>query len=126
MAKILIADDDPDFVEIVRTILSAEGYEFTSAINGEQALQVMKREKPDLVLLDIMMSYVLDGLDVCRKISEDPELKDTPVLIVTSLTAMPESGLFPTNEGTAIDGWVTKPVNPDDLKKRVAKLLAQA
>ena len=126
MAKILIADDDPDFVHIVRTILSPEGYELVTASNGEQALKVMKREKPDLVLLDIMMSYVLDGLDVSRKISEDPELKGVPVLMVTSLTATPEAGLFPTDESAAIDGWVTKPVNPDDLKKRVADLLARA
>lgn len=125
MAKILIVDDDPDFVSIVRSILQSEGYGISVASNGDQALKVMKKEKPDLVLLDIMMSYVLDGVDVSHKIAEDPELQGTPVLLVTSLTVTPEAGLFPTNEAVPVDGWITKPVNPAALKERVAALLAR-
>ena len=84
----------------------------------------MKKEKPDLVLLDIMMSYVLDGLDVSQRIAKDPELKGIPVLMVTSLTATQEAGMFPTDEDVPIDGWVTKPVNAANLKKQIAELLA--
>jgi CheY-like chemotaxis protein len=124
MAKILIVDDDPDFVEIVRTILTSEGYEIRTAANGDQGIKAMKKEKPDLVLLDIMMSYVLDGLDVSQRIAKDPELKGIPVLMVTSLTATQEAGMFPTDEDVPIDGWVTKPVNAANLKKQIAELLA--
>ncbi len=125
MAKILIVDDDPDFVHVVRSILQPEGYEVSAASNGDQALKAMKKDKPDLVLLDIMMSYVLDGVDVSRKMAEDPQLKGTPVLLVTSLTVTPESGMFPTDEDIPVDGWITKPVNPAQLKERIAALLAR-
>lgn len=125
MAKILIVDDDPDFVSVVRSILQPEGYEISTASNGDQAMKMMKKDKPDLVLLDIMMSYVLDGVDVSRRMAEDPQLKGTPVLLVTSLTVTPESGMFPTDEVVPVDGWITKPVNPAQLKERIAALLAR-
>jgi CheY-like chemotaxis protein len=72
-----------------------------------------------------MMSYVLDGLDVSRRIAEDPELKGTPVLLVTSLTATPDSGMFPTDEDIPVDGWITKPVDPAKLKAQITSLLAR-
>lgn len=124
MAKILIVDDDPDLVSVVRSILVADGHEIGTAANGDQAIKAMKNNKPDLVLLDIMMSYVLDGLDVSRRIAEDPELKGTPVLLVSSLTATPDSGMFPTDEDIPVDGWITKPVDPVKLKAQIAGLLA--
>jgi two-component system alkaline phosphatase synthesis response regulator PhoP len=125
MAKILIVDDDPDFVSVVKSVLVADGHEIGTAANGDQAIRSMKKNKPDLVLLDIMMSYVLDGLDVSRRIAEDPELKGTPVLLVTSLTATPDSGMFPTDEDIPVDGWITKPVDPAKLKAQITSLLAR-
>ena len=71
MSKVLVVDDDADFVEIVRTILK-EHYDITTAANGKQALSQMRKQKPDLVLLDVMMSYVLDGLDVTEAMNQDP------------------------------------------------------
>lgn len=124
MARILVVDDDPDFVSVVRTILLSAGYEVESAANGAQALQRMRARRPDLILLDIMMSYVLDGLDVTREMAQDPALKDIPVLIVSSLTGVEgASGMFPMDEAPAADGWVSKPVDPDDLLRRIADLL---
>ena len=76
MAKVLVVDDDPDFVKVTSKVLEKAGYEVVSAANGAKALQVMRQETPDLVLLDIMMSYILDGLDVSREMAEDPALKD--------------------------------------------------
>lgn len=124
MAKILVVDDDPDFVSVLRTILTADGHEISTAASGDQAMKVMKKNKPDLVLLDMMMSYVLDGLDVSRRIAQDPNLKGMPVLLVTSLTATPEAGLFPTDEDVPVDGWISKPVDPVKLKAQIARLLA--
>ena len=125
MSKILVVDDDPDFVEIVRTILKTDGHEVTTAANGDQALKRMREQKPDLVLLDIMMSYVLDGLDVTRKMWEDPALRKIPVIMVTSLTATREAAMFPSDEHMSIDDWISKPVKPTDLRERVSRLLAR-
>jgi CheY-like chemotaxis protein len=86
MAKILVVDDDPDFIKITQTILRFQNHEVLTAANGEQGLKVMRKEKPDLVILDIMMSYILDGLDVRRQMAADKDLKDIPVIMVTSLT----------------------------------------
>ena len=123
MAKILVVDDDPDFVKVASKVLAKAGYTVASAANGAKALQSMRNDKPDLVLLDIMMSYILDGLDVSREMAEDPVLKDVPVIMVTSLTGVKASGLLPTDEYVAVDEWLTKPVEPDQLLARVAEKL---
>jgi CheY-like chemotaxis protein len=125
MPTIMVVDDDPDFVEIVTLILESH-YEVTSAANGKQALKRMREQKPHLVLLDVMMSYVLDGVDVAETMSLDPELKDIPVVMVSSLptsqcSAYSES--FPTDNHVAVDAWMSKPVKPDDLLATVAKFL---
>ncbi|MGQ9492315.1 MAG: response regulator [Anaerolineae bacterium] len=123
MAKILVVDDDPDFVEITRTILESNGYEVTSATNGDQALQAMRKDVPDLVLLDVMMATVLDGLNLSHVMSEDPLLKDVPVVMVSSITDSPHAGLFPTDEYIPINAWISKPVQPDDLLAKVARFV---
>jgi len=123
MAKILVADDDPDFVEITRMILEANDYQVLSAANGEQALAKMRQDKPDLVLLDVMMSYVLDGLEVSKEMQTDAELRKIPIIMVSSITASPHAGMFPTDEYLPIDGWISKPVQPDDLLKKVEQCL---
>jgi DNA-binding response OmpR family regulator len=90
-----------------------------SAANGAKALKAMRENPPDLVLLDIMMSYILDGLDVSREMAEDPTLQDVPVIMVTSLTAVQGSAMFPTDEQIAVDEWLSKPVEPEDLVDRI-------
>nr|MBC7246083.1 response regulator [Chloroflexota bacterium] len=123
MAKILVVDDDPDFVEITRTILESNGYEVVSAASGDQALQVMQKELPDLVLLDVMMATVLDGLNLSHVMSEDPVLKHVPIVMVSSITESPHAGLFPTDEYIPIDAWISKPVQPNDLLNKVARFV---
>ncbi|MEM4725238.1 MAG: response regulator [Candidatus Hadarchaeum sp.] len=123
MAKILVVDDDPDFVEITRTILQSHGYEVASAASGDQALQAMREEVPDLVLLDVMMATVLDGLNLSHVMSEDSVLKDVPVIMVSSIADSPHAGLFPTDEYIPIDAWISKPVQPNDLLHKVAQFV---
>jgi CheY-like chemotaxis protein len=123
MAKVLVVDDDPDFVKVTTRVLEQAGYDVVAAANGAKALQSMRQEKPDVVLLDIMMSYILDGLDVSREMAEDPDLKDVPVVMVTSLTGVKGSGVFPTDEYVPVDEWLAKPVDPDTLLARVADAL---
>jgi two-component system, OmpR family, alkaline phosphatase synthesis response regulator PhoP len=123
MAKVLVVDDDPDFVKVAAKVLDRAGHQVMSASSGAQALKVMRKEVPDVVLLDIMMSYILDGLDVSREMAEDPVLKSVPVIMVTSLTAVKGSELFPTDEYIPVDQWLSKPVDPDTLLARVNEVL---
>jgi CheY-like chemotaxis protein len=123
MARVLVVDDDPDFVKVTAKVLEKAGHDVISAPNGAKALQTMRQERPDVVLLDIMMSYILDGLDVSREMAEDPALKDTPVIMVTSLTGVKGSGVFPTDEYAPVDEWLSKPVDPDTLLERISTAL---
>lgn len=125
MAKIMVVDDDPDFVEIMRITLMANDYEVITATNGQQALIKMRENKPDLVLLDVMMSYVLDGLDVNQEMANDPALKHIPVIMVSSLTNTQHADMFPTDMYTPIEHWISKPVQPEELLEKVFDLLNQ-
>ena len=124
MAKVLVVDDDPDFVKVTSKVLEKAGHDVVSAANGAKALKSMRQDAPDVVLLDIMMSYILDGLDVSREMAEDPDLKDIPVIMVTSLTGVKGSGMFPTDEYVPVDEWLSKPVDPDTLVARVDEALS--
>ena len=119
MVKVLVVDDDPDFVKVTSKILEKAGHGVVSAANGAEALKVMREDTPDVVLLDIMMSYILDGLDVSRKMAEDPDLQDVPVIMVTALTGVKGSQMFPGDEYISVDEWLSKPVDPDTLVQRV-------
>jgi CheY-like chemotaxis protein len=119
MAKVLVVDDDPDFVKVTSRVLEKAGHEVVSAANGAEALKAMRQDTPDVVLLDIMMSYILDGLDVSREMAEDPTLKDVPLIMVTSLTGVRGSGMFPTDEYIPVDEWLSKPVEPEILLARI-------
>lgn len=121
--KILVVDDDKDFLKITKTILQANNYEIMTAANGQQALEAMRINKPDLVILDIMMSYILDGLDVRRAMAEDSELKNIPVIMATSLTAERAKGTLPTDEYVPDAEWLHKPIDPDTFLDRVKKVL---
>lgn len=123
MTRILVVDDDPEFVEITRTILEAHGYEIASASSGELAMAEMRQHRPDLVLLDVMMSSMLDGLEVSHEMREDAELKNVPVIMVSCIISSPHASLFPTDEYIPIDGWISKPMDPDDLVKKIRRLV---
>ncbi len=126
MAKILVVDDDPDFVEITRLILKAKGYEVESAPSSDKALQMMRQSPPDLVLLDVMMSSILDGVHVVNAMREDTMLRHIPVIMVSSIASSPAAEMFPTDEYIPIDMWISKPVQPEDLVRKVARLIGEA
>jgi len=123
MAKILLVDNDPGFVNSTRRALQSKGHEVMTAASGEQALAMMRKEKPDLVLLEIMMSYVLEGLDVVREMAKDPALKDIPVIVVTSLKGTKVKAAQPLESYAAVDDWLQKPVSPDQLLARIEEVL---
>jgi CheY-like chemotaxis protein len=126
-ARILIVDDDPDFARITRKILETHGYDTLTVSNGTDALKVLyyaRGNKPDLVLLDIMMDYVTDGLDVRRSMQQDPDLREIPVVMVTSLTGVRGQNLLPHSEHARATGWLTKPVGAEQLVNMVRSSLA--
>ncbi len=126
MARIMVVDDDPDFVEITRTILEANGYQVQTAANGDQALKTMRQDRPDLVLLDVMMASVLDGVNLSHAMSEDPTLKKVPIIMLSSIASSSAAGMFPTDEYLPIDAWLSKPVQPNELLKKVAQFIQKS
>jgi len=127
MLRILVVDDDPDFVEAMRLVLEPNGYEVVSAASGKEGLSKIQEDglvrKPDLVILDVMMASVLDGLSMSRKMQEDPELRKIPILMVSSIANTDYAVLFPTDEYIHIDGFMSKPISPDKLLSTIRKLL---
>jgi len=123
VAKILVVDDDPDFVDATRLVLEAHGYEVCSAASGDEGLAKVQSEAPDLVILDVIMSSVLDGLHMSQRMQESPELKRTPILMVTSIANSDYAALFPTDEYIHINGFISKPVSSNALLERVSELL---
>ncbi|MFL7810426.1 MAG: response regulator [Anaerolineae bacterium] len=123
MTKVLIVDDDPDFVEITSMVLKQHGYEVSFVTSGDEALQEMRVARPDVLLLDVMMSTVLDGVNVSYKMSEDPELKSIPIVMISSIPDSPNADKFPTDQYVPISAWITKPINPDKLVDTVQRLV---
>jgi formate transporter len=122
--NVLVVDDDPDFVEITRTILDKEGYGVATASNGTQAWQSMMRDKPDLVLLDVMMSTTLEGVDLSRRMAADPKLRDVPIIMISSIDSTWHADKLPDNVHIPIDAWISKPVNPEHLLRTIRRFIA--
>ncbi len=123
MTRILITDDDPDFVEILTMILKKEGYQVDCAANGNEALAKMRASPPDALLLDVMMSGVLDGVNVSFQMAQDPALKSIPIVMISSIPDSPHADQFPTDEYVPISAWITKPAQPEQLLQTIRKLV---
>ncbi len=117
--KILIVDDEQDLVKLIRYHLEKDGYKVISAYNGEDALFLARREKPELLILDLMLPG-MDGLEVCKKIKADEEL--THIAIVM-LTARGEESDITVGLRLGADDYVTKPFSPKELVARVQAVL---
>lgn len=123
-AKILVIDDDPDFVEFVRIILEAEGFTVFCAGNAEQGLELLRRQRPDLVLLDMLMSYSMAGPQVTQVMQQDAELAAIP-LIVISAVFTDRQALEQQQAQRAIRAFLTKPVEPSQLVRLIRETLAE-
>jgi len=116
--KILIADDEPDILEILEFNLSAEGYEVTTAKNGDEAIEKAKKTSPDLIILDIMMPGKT-GIEVCNLLRMMPAFKET---LIVFLTAMSDEGTEIKGLETGADDYLTKPTSPKVLLSKVNSL----
>jgi two-component system, OmpR family, alkaline phosphatase synthesis response regulator PhoP len=117
--KILIVDDEPDILEFLQYNLRKEGYAVVTASDGKQAIGVAEREKPNLILMDIMMPE-LDGVETCRVLRGRKEFNDTPIAF---LTARDEDFSQITALDVGGDDYITKPIKPRVLLSRIGALL---
>jgi DNA-binding response OmpR family regulator len=117
--RIFIADDESGFVSTLKSRLEFEGFEVTTASDGKSALERIREESPDLILLDIMMP-AMNGYQVCRELKEDPETSPIPVLMLTAKSQ--ESDKFWGKEAGA-NAYVTKPFDMDELIGEIRGLL---
>ena len=128
-AKILVIDDDPDFVDAITPILQSAQFSVINAANPAQGKEKILGEKPDLILLDIMMDSLFDGFSLCHNIKtakEFKDVKDTPIIFVSAVKEMTGYRFQFQGEDQGLigpDDYIDKPVKPDDLIARIEKLL---
>ena len=119
MPTIVVVEDDPDLLEILKESLTREGYQVKTANNGIDGLKLIKDTAPDLVCLDVMMPG-MDGIEVCRELRADKSLRGLPIMM---LTAKGDESDVVLGLGVGADDYITKPARPKELIARVRALL---
>lgn len=123
--KVLLVDDDVDLVDVNREFLQKKGYQVTVAYNGEKALRKALTEKPDVIVLDVVMKTPTEGIHVSQKLRENEQTKNVPIIM---LTAMREKmnipyQVEPEEEYLPVTEFVEKPVPPDKLVEKIEQML---
>ncbi len=127
MAKtILMIDDDADFRESIANLLEAKGYDVDAAADGKEGLEKAKANKPDLILLDVMMTTKSEGFDVARELHNLDSLKDTPVIMITGVRREMNLpfGFEPDEDWLPVKELLEKPIKPEVLLNAVEKYIA--
>ncbi len=117
---VVCIEDEPEMIDLVRLILGRKGFELIGAMGGREGLETVRRVKPDLVLLDLMMPDI-DGWEVYQQMKADPTLKDIPVIVVTAKAQSIDKVLG--LHIAKVDDYVTKPFGPQELLQSVEKVL---
>ena len=122
--KVLIIDDDPDFVQATRIVLESKPYEVIISYDGDDGLRKAKEGKPDLIILDVIMP-VKDGFSTAEQLKKDTELKEIPVIILTSYAEKGSGSSVAMSGGLALEteDYIDKPVSPEELLRKVEKYL---
>ena len=126
-AKIMVVDDDPGIRDSLQTILSSRRYNVITAADRTECMDKIKTEKPDLLILDIMMSSWLDGLDMSKTLKKDPQFRNMPILILTGVKEKTIFDFRPRTGGPdwcSVDAYLDKPVEPDVLLAEIGRLLS--
>lgn len=121
--KILIIDDDPDFVKTTGIILKSAGYEIIEAYSGKEGLEKSESDKPDLYIIDLMMETYSEGSKVVETLIENPETRDKPRIMITSVDLKGPWASYPQDEWLSCDYILQKPVAPNDLLEYVERVL---
>ncbi len=119
---ILLVDDDDVFVEAVTAVLESR-YRVRRAANGSEALQMIGEERPDLVILDVMMDHLSEGFDVARKLKKDPATADLPIIMLTGVDQVYNVRMEVDESWVPCERYLEKPVAPDVLLGHVAEVL---
>lgn len=125
--KILLVDDDPDFVVATRVVLESKPYEVIVAYDGDEGLKKAREERPDLIILDVIMP-MKDGFMVCQQLKKDPQLSSIPVLMLTAFSDKFGETSVSLSQGLTLEAedFIDKPVTPAELLLRVERLLKKA
>jgi|SRR5512138_3002104 DNA-binding response OmpR family regulator len=121
MAKIVIAEDEPDIRELIAFTLRFAGYEVITGSNGEEGYELTKKERPNLAMFDVRMPK-MTGYDACKKIKADPEIAHTPVIF---LSAKGQENEIEQGLAAGAEEYLLKPFAPDQLTERVRAVLAK-
>ena len=119
--RVLCIEDEQEMIDLIKLILERRGFEVLGAVGGKEGLEVIRREKPDLILLDLMMPEI-DGWEVYRQMKADEQVKDIPVIVVTAKAQSIDKVLG--LHIAKVDDYVTKPFGPQELLKSINKVLA--
>lgn len=120
--RVVCIEDEPEMIDLVRLILGRRGFDVTGANGGLEGLETVRREKPDLVLLDLMMPD-MDGWEVYQRIKSDEELREIPIVVVTAKAQSIDKVLG--LHIAKVDDYITKPFGPQELLESVEKILGQ-
>ena len=125
--KILLIDDDIDFVAATKAILESRPYRVITAYEGNEGIKKAREEKPDVIILDVIMP-TKSGFTVCEELKRDPQLNKIPVLMLTSLSQRISEVPLAVSEGLTLEAedYVDKPVSPEELFNRVERLMKKA
>lgn len=125
MSKILIVDDDVDFVDSTRALLEEQEYTVVSAYNGKDGYREAKCQHPDLMLLDVMMTHDTEGFEIANQLKDDVETSDLPVIIITGIRKAKTLPFRfePDEDWLPVKAVLEKPVSPKELLKTIEKAL---
>ena len=132
-AKVLVIDDDPDVLSTSRLFLQSRGFDVLTASEGEEGLKLAEQEKPDIVILDVMMPHGTEGFQWVWRVRhhQDPALRTLPVIIVTSIHSTTdlrfrEGDADETGDYLPVQGFLDKPIDPDELAGKIESVLAES
>ena len=125
--RILVVDDDLDIVEVLKTVLGASGYAVDTASSGTECLAQVARQRPDLIILDVMMDKDTEGFHVSYKLKGDASTKDIPIIMLTAIGKKFGYKFSPQEDQDylPVEDFIEKPVGPRELLRRVEALLGK-
>ncbi len=124
--KILIIDDDPDITEAMTVVLETQGYDVSGVLNGTDAMKQIEQSPPNLIILDVIMDTPREGFVFSRQIKNDPDTKDIPILMITSVkdkVGIDFKSVAGDDSWLPVEDFLDKPVQPEVLIEKVAALL---
>jgi DNA-binding response OmpR family regulator len=126
--RVLIIDDDQDFGNALAVVLEGAGYEVEQALNAAKGRLAIERDRPDLIILDVMLEKHTDGFELCYSLKHDQDRKRIPILMATGVTAATGFKFSPETDGEYLlaDDYVAKPIPVADLLARVDRLLTKS